>query len=197
MDLSAFVHAERGAGAIDLHGRHGFQRLDFIPVVGERLQTWRVRLGAGRVEPADLSTAHRQGLLVFEHIRLIGDVRADCRRIPESEFIQTHDETLRIHSAQFHGAQHMAGDFHGTDDHGLLTASLERLVTRVIGGQKTIRLEIGDPVPRLQMHVLADDHTPPQYAGDFDAIGPFDGLDVGDFLLLMLRLPCCIVRVRW
>lgn len=32
------------------------------------------------------------------------------------------------------------------------------------------------------MHVLADDHTPPQYAGDFDAIGPLDGLDVGDFL---------------
>ena len=46
VDLSAFVHAERGAGAIDLHGRHGFQRLDFIPVVGERHPNGRVRLGS-------------------------------------------------------------------------------------------------------------------------------------------------------
>ena len=76
----------------------------------------------------------------------------------------------------------MAGDFHGTDDHGLLSTLLERLVARVVGGQKTIRLEIGDPVPRLQMHVLADDHTPPQYAGDFDTISSLDGFDVGDFL---------------
>ena len=53
------------------------------------------------------------------------------------------------------------------------------------------------------MHVLADDHTPPQYAGDFDAIGPSMGsmlvisCTLTSFLLLMLRLPCCIVRVRW
>lgn len=76
----------------------------------------------------------------------------------------------------------MAGDFHGTDDHGLLSTLLERLVTRVIGWQETVGLEIGDPVPRLQMHVLADDHTPPQYAGDFDTIGSLDGVDADDFL---------------
>ena len=47
---------------------------------------------------------------------------------------------LRIHSSQFRGA-HMASDFHGTDDHGLLTASLERLAARIVGGQKTVRLK--------------------------------------------------------
>ena len=59
---------------------------------------------------------------------------------------------------------------------------LERLVTRVIGGQETVGLEIGDPVARFQSHVLADHHAPAQYAGDLDAIGSFDGLEVGDFL---------------
>lgn len=103
-------------------------------------------------------------------------------RVPESELVQTHDEPLRVHAAQLHGAQHVACDLLGADDHGLLTASLERLVMRIVGWQETVGLEIGDPVPRFQSHVLADHHTPAQYAGDFDAIGSLDGFDVGDFL---------------